>query len=335
MQIPGTVYAGSPAAPTLDPTNEWSAANNRLAFSGMALRNSEIIVAASGGHSDYSGNEVTAISIDVDAPTWTLLKAGSIPTMDVAYYSDGTPTSRHTYWSPQWSAVRNRVMLHYTRYSYGNAVSFPASNGFSLDANAWDHAGTWSNGYSALCQDSSGNCWASSGYFTLMKWTAATDTWAATATFSDAVYPNLAFDSLHNQLFQLSWGNGEGSGSGVTAFTYNASGTIQTAISFNASAAYTRFVADAPLLAAMDYDPDNDRYLFYDGRGSRAGRIYVITPNSGTTWDMSIMMLGSGSVTPSDVAGAGVLNRFRYVPALKGFVLLARATTNLLFIRTS
>jgi hypothetical protein len=50
---------------------------------------------------------------------------------------------------------------------------------------------------------------------------------------------------------------------------------------------------------------------------------------------MSVLALGPASVTPSDPTGAGVNNRFRYVPKLKGFVLLANSATNLYFIRTA
>ena len=334
IAIPGTAAAGSAADPAGSPANQWSDSNLRLAYSGLALRGTELVLAAVGGHSDYSGNEVTSIDISLNAPVWQLRHAKSATaTMDVPYYSDGMPTSRHVYWSSQWNSARNRVMLHNTTFSYGNAVSFPASNGFNLDTNKWDAAGTWSDGYEALCQDSSGNCWASSGYFTLMKWTAATDTWAATATFNNPVYPNLSFDSLRNQLFQLSWGDGEGSGAGVTAFTYDVSGTIQTAISFNASAAYTQFVADAPLLAAMDYDRVNDKFYFYASTSGATDRIYTITPNAGTVWDMAIVTVTG--VIPPLASGAGIMNRLCYVAPLTGFVCMPDGISDIIFIRTA
>jgi len=49
---------------------------------------------------------------------------------------------------------------------------------------------------------------------------------------------------------------------------------------------------------------------------------------------MSILTLGAGSVTPMANGGSGVNNRFRYVPALKGFVLLAARQANVYFIKT-
>ena len=86
----------------------------------------------------------------------------------------------------------------------------------------------------------------------------------------------------------------------------------------------------------MDYDVDNDRFLFYGGASpTAAGRIYVIQPTSGDTWDLSQLLLAPGSRIPPPIPPAGVHNRFRYVPALKGFILLAKGNDNLYFIRTS
>jgi hypothetical protein len=338
FEIPNTIHAGSVAAPSDDPKDIYCSSNVRLSFSGMGLRNAEIILAAGGGHGDYSGNEVTSIDLSADAPVWQLRSPATpvgLRSPNVAYYSDGKPTARHSYWSLQWSAINNRLMLHYTQFSYGSAVSFPNTNGFNLDNNTWDPENTWPNGVPALCQDNKGNCWASTGYFTLNKWTPATDTWTATGTFNDAVYPTLAYDALRDQLFQLSWGDGVCCGIGVNAFKYNASGTTQTAITFNPSAAYTQFQADKPFMAGMSYDPDNDRFLFFDGRtnATNDSNVYVITPNSGTVWDMGILSVSG--LTPPVARGAGVNNRFCYVASLKGFVYMASGTENVYFLRTS
>jgi hypothetical protein len=50
---------------------------------------------------------------------------------------------------------------------------------------------------------------------------------------------------------------------------------------------------------------------------------------------MSILALGAGSVTPPPVPDSGVYSRFRYVPELKGFMLLPNNTSNIFFLRTS
>ncbi|MBC7465766.1 MAG: hypothetical protein H7256_07225 [Bdellovibrio sp.] len=85
----------------------------------------------------------------------------------------------------------------------------------------------------------------------------------------------------------------------------------------------------------MDYDPDNDRFLFYDGRGSAMGRVFVIKASSGNTYDMSLMPVTVGSVKPTETTPAGINSNFKYVPRLKGFILLPRRSSNLFFIKTA
>lgn len=106
-------------------------------------------------------------------------------------------------------------------------------------------------------------------------------------------------------------------------------------MTFNPSAALTQFLADTPNYPAMDYDSANDQFLFYDGHGTGAGRIYAIQPNAGNTWDLNILPLAAGSLMPPAVPDAGINGRFVYVPSLKGFVMLPKGSANLWFIRTS
>ena len=80
----------------------------------------------------------------------------------------------------------------------------------------------------------------------------------------------------------------------------------------------------------MDYDEANDRFLFYSG--VETGKVYVITPNAGTVWDLSVLPV---SGVPSAAVGAGINKRFRYLPTLGGFVLLTAASSNLFFLTTS
>ena len=337
--IPGTIHAGSAAAPSDDPTDPYASSNRRLSYSGMGLRNSEIILAANGGHEDYSGNEVTSLDLAQDAPAWVLRSAASPSSaisMDVPYYSDGKPSPRHTYWSTIWSAQHNRLMLHYTRFVWGKGVSFGDSNGFNLDTNTWDAQGTWgTSNYTGGCADAQGNVYAiGMGYFSLNKWTSSTGVWSTVATYDEAINFNpVVFDPTRGHLFALAWGDGQGDGTGLNAIRI--AGNTKTNITFNASAALTQFKSDQPIYSAMEYDPVNDQYLFYEGGAGRTGRVYVVKPNSSAVWDLSILSLGAGSVLPDAAVGAGVFNRFKYVPALRGFVLMSSGTSNVYFMRTA
>ncbi len=88
----------------------------------------------------------------------------------------------------------------------------------------------------------------------------------------------------------------------------------QVSITINDGPALAQFKSDLPTYAGMDYDPDNDHFLFYCGQAGGEGRVYVVTPNATTTWDMSILPLGPGSVTPPAVPGAACSVAFVMCP---------------------
>lgn len=329
FEIPNSVHAGSPAAPSENPSDPFCNSTRRLAYSGLARKGTQIVLAATGGHNDYGGNEVTGIELGADSPAWRLLRAGSpadkvVP--DVPYYLDGLPTSRHTYGQHHFSTTRNRLMLHYSRFVYGSALSFGATNGFNLELNEWDRASTWANGLPAIGRDERDYVWAVTAYYRLHRWDPAADSWAQTATFAVPIYGPLAHDTLRDQLFTLAWGDGFGSGVGVVASKYNAYGTVQTPIQFNVNAAYLQFQADAPAYASMAYDPNDDRYVFWDGISRR---LYQIKPNAGTLWDISIVST-TGSLPP---AASYAHSRMAYVPALRGCVFMPSGHESMYFIR--
>ncbi len=343
VEIPNTALTGSAGAPGETP-GDINAESNRAvtAYSGMGLREdtSEIWIACAGGHSDSSDNAVRSIALNVNAPTWQL-RSPATPfasrTPDAAYYADGKPTSRHTYWSTQWSSTRRRLMIHRTRFSWPTAISFEISNGFNPDTNTWDPPNSYSTPVQqAAARDSSDNVWAGNRT-TLYKWTALTDRWSVTGQFGGGDFPlgPMACDPHRNELFWLAIGDGQGYGSHLNSWAVSGDGTVRRQITFNPSAAFSQFIADNPAYAALEYDPDNRRYLFYAAQSGRTNRIYVVTPNGGSVWDMSLLALDTAGVTPVDATTAGVLNKFRYVPALRGFVLMSKAVNNLYFIRTA
>lgn len=77
------------------------------------------------------------------------------------------------------------------------------------------------------------------------------------------------------------------------------------------------------------------RFLLYSGQGDAAGRVYVVEASESDARALTLLELGPGSTPPPASPGSGVNNRFRYVPGLCGFVLLADAASNLQFLRTA
>jgi hypothetical protein len=353
ISISGTTHAGSAADPTSD-----GRSNDRIAFSNIALVGTQAVLAATGGHGDYFGNEVSSIELNEDSPSWTLRKARvelASVTLDTnpawaGYNADGTPSSRHTYDSVHYSTTRSRLMLHRTRFSYPSANSKNASNGFNLATNTWDAAGTWADGYTAMCRDGSDNVWAIAGA-SLFKWTAATDTWASVASVAGYIYGTefgpLCHDSLRDKLVLFKYGGGSGfDGPSIALCTFSMTGT-QTFITLSAgsSSAAAQFVADQGSYATMDYDTVNDCFWYWSGMSNTNGvaYLYKLTPNATTVWDLSIQTLtgtapvyigpdASGVVTGRRV---GAHARMKYVQALGGLVFMTAGSVPLQFVRTS
>jgi hypothetical protein len=319
-EIPGTSGAGGAAV------DAWGAlAENKTT--------AELYIAASGGHSDSSDNRVVSISLMVDAPAWVLRHVSSPnPVADVLYYPDGLPTSRHLYHHLHYLPAFNAVLLGGCRFGFGGGTpTGPGMDAFDLSTNKWLPRNTFAditpfNEY-VVEIDQTGAAWTPSG----LRFVASTNTWSKPGTgvglgrFPHATAP------ARSSIFSLQFGDGQGFdlNLGVVARRLNTTTGNSEAITFNPSPALTQFTAAQPNYAGMDYDAANDRFLFYSG--GEPGTVYVITPNTSTTWDISLLPTTG---VPGAPGGAGVNKRFRYLPSLAGFVLLPRSGTNLFFLRT-
>jgi len=357
------VMTNSPAWMAGKSLNEWIEIPNTSgaggaaigAFSGLALREatSELVIGAAGGHSDSSDNRVVSLVLETDSPKWILrIPPSPLVKIDVSHYADGTPSSRHTYQNTYYIESLNRLFLFGAYGTFGNAYQFKTVDAFSFQTNQWDPPGTWA----PLPQDSNLGAVKIPGtddVFTssLHKWSAAQATrayqagnpstievWSSpitTRTDTPVRWP-LAYDKLRNQFFSLQFGDGQGYGQ-QTAFASRIDLTtgVQMKITIKPSSVFDLFLHEAPTYSAMDYDPENDRFLFYSGIGVAAGRIYVIKPSAGTEWEMSLFATTASSPQPPATPGAGVNSNFKYIPRLKGFVLLPNGSSNLFFLKTA
>lgn len=326
------------------------------AFSGMAMREatSEIIIGAAGGHGDGGDNRVVSLVLAADQPKWiTHIGPSPYAEIDVSHYKDGTPSARHTYQNTYYIESLDRLFLFGARFTYGVAISFADVDAFSFKTNQWDPPGTWAP-MPTLGEFGSVKVPGTDDVFgnNLTKWSASTATAAykagnssSTSVWSQPITTRtntairwpLSYDKKRNLLFNLQYGDGQGyDGPNVYASKIDLSSGVQTKITFKPSSAYSTFIAEAPVYAAMDYDPENDLYLFYSGQGAAAGRVYVIKPSSTSTeWEMSLMQITANSPLPPASTYAGLNSNFKYVPALKGFILLADRGSNLFFIKTA
>ena len=326
--IPGTAGGGGAAL---------------AAYSGMALKRStsEMIVAAAGGHNDSADNRVVSIRLDQDAPAWVQRMAPSSSVQrNVAYYADGKPSARHLYWSIHHLSSTDRVMLMGVQFSYGDAWTFSSVDGFDLSTDRWDAAGTHRNilgsAYGSILNPNTGDIWTVQGS-SVFKWSATTKSQSQTASFSGEEFARFGvYDTVRDQVVSIGFGDGLGYGNhpNLNAWKVNAAGTARTRITFNPSAGYSQFIADAPSMAGIDHDLVQDKFYFFAASESAPQRVYVITPNSTAKWDIAVLTLGAGTGIPS-FAPNGVYTRFRYVPALRGFAYVDPYDKDIWFLRTS
>lgn len=326
MEIPGTSGAGGTSIES---------------YSGWAkLPNGKLAITLAGGHTDGVRNSTVIIDLMVNAPAWVEIGPPSpTHTYEVAYEEDGKPVCCHTYYSTMWVPTTNRLMRFGAIYvSISGNTSYFTVDGFSLDTNTWDPAGTYVNlpqGQAGTGYNPITNKVLLSGGVQYYEPLTGAVTNIATGGINMPRAP-WTWDSTRNQFFGLCFGDNQEVSQHLGVVAVKVAGATASAITIAESAARTQFVADVPYYAGMTYDPVNDCYLFYCGsRAGTAGRIYKVTPNNTTTWDMSIFSYGSGGITPAQTVASGIMSKFTYVPELNGVVMMTTKATNLYFMRTS
>src|SRR5688572_17474908 len=103
-EIPST--AMSSVAPNPVPYGSTGPSSKVVAWTSLVVdtRTSKVYSVANGGHNDYAGNEVDALTLETENPFWTEVLA-STPSAQIpnpgdgsSYYGDGRPVSRHSYY---------------------------------------------------------------------------------------------------------------------------------------------------------------------------------------------------------------------------------------------
>lgn len=328
MQIPGTAGYGG---------------GGLRAYSGVAVAGSELFSCAAGGHLDSSDNRVASIDLSADAPAWqTRIAASSSVQANVPWYTDGKPTSRHTYSSTHYVSSLGKVFLLGVKAAYGGSASdFPDVAAFDPATDTWSAAGDYpdvtASPYFFLCLDPSGNAWTVANE-SVWKWTASTQTSALLKNFLSGEMARVAaWDKTHDQLVTIGHGNGWGTGTTLNAYKISSDGQTRTALTLTGTD-LTQFNTDACPYPALDWDDTNACFYYYGCPAGAPGRVYKITPNSGASWAIEIVALGSGTSNPQALpaGNGGVNNRFRYVASLGGFAYVDTATgANISFLRTA
>lgn len=343
----GAIYAGmaapatTPAWLTGKPLNEWfqisgtalmGSGSQADEFCGMALVESggraTAVLTAAGGHSNAADNRVVACDLMADAPSWTVRHAASASVQpDVAYYSDGRPSSRHFYWNCHHVQSLDRVIMVGGPVVYGSGIGKLKVDGFNLSTNQWDgvvadQPGVSGSGYAdcsivmtnAVLNPTTGDIWSWGNFYNIYKWSATTQTQSLVASFGTQFKGAGAWDTTRNKLVFFGYAN---AGAIADAWIVAGDGLTRTALTFNASSAYSAWVAaQGNETGNVVYDQVRDRFYWFNCNAG--GAVYILTPNSSGPWDVSVLTQGAGSTPPP--SGLYTYSRFRYVKALDGLV---------------
>lgn len=332
-EISGTNQANH----TVTPTQTGGRANRVNAWNGMAVNTvtGRLYQAANGGHADYGGNEVLMIDLTQDSPAWSTLLAPSAVsdyTIDQVYYSDGKPSSTHSYYAQQIIRSRNRLFRVGSGSNWGTGnFQDPKMHAFNLGANAWDSAGafqdvanggdSYSRGY-AICQhpttediyvacvnrlwrfDTSANQWDQ-----LAAWPSGSG--SSVYGRASAVNPNTNKILFFGDAYNL----------GTGGLEYDITGNTFSEIDFTGPQS-TAF--GSRINACGHWDEDEGAFLV---KSSTGGVVYSVNPS---TYAVSIKAT-TGS--PPDCFN-GCWGRFMPVSVLGGYVMMPVGNGNLWFLPT-
>jgi hypothetical protein len=303
-------------------------------YGGLAWRDDvtglEACSLANGGHGgNLTNNRVMSIRLDVDAPAWVERKAASDATgWDTVgtqpYMPDGTPAPRHTYWYNWWVPQLGRYMLLGGRFFGSGAYDHPVTDGFDPVTNRWDPAMTYPNHTNRVTfimngefMTLSSDQWSKLDPMT-MAWTSGP--LSGTGSIARAGH---AWDSKRNRIFHLSSGDNWSVGGAINSTVVDPTTTpwTKSAVSFNPSSAWTDFQAAAPMFLGSNllYDPDAERFYFYNGGTEGPQKVFRITPNTTTTWDMDVIPVTG--LAPAS-SGAGVHTKLHYSSRLRVLFLM-------------
>lgn len=332
-QIEGTALASAPMAVRTHPKLSFSGPKAKvIAWTGFALdtRDSALYSAASGGHMDYAGNEVNRLALQDDAPKWTEPRPATPVeqvVMNAAYYADGRPTSRHSYYGTWVDEVRGRVML-VGGSRWGDGSSPGTMDGYDIAKRDWDKAGTYAVpgkqfdpliGSAIVADRRSGDAFAFSNW-NINRWDGAGNRWEQVVANSRIYgqYAAAALDTKRARIFVLG-----GSGKAHGYLDLAAKKVVQVPISGPAAEALLRGRGNG-----MVYDPLLDAYLVHTGEAG--GTVHRIDAQ---TFKLDTLPVTGGAGQPA--TANGVWRRFLYVPKLKGVVYVPTYDGNVWFLRTN
>lgn len=346
------------------------------AWGAIAMRDDgdglvQSVILAGGGHTNSNDNRVFSIDWSDENPAWVVRviasvtkyssNSGNTANTRTNYYSwdvtpgdNPKPGSSHLYDYLGWSKYAQKYYRYgatgtYILGDFSQCVDSIAPIDIGGGIWQWDAPGTNplfpynSNGASqARGNPNDGYIWCA-GY----KWRPGDSSWSVQSIYNSpytdkARFP-FAYDISRDCIFNFQYGDGQDRGSFgdvvLAKQTFLTAGTHRS-ITLSAGAALTKFLADKPDYAGMDYDSYNDYYLFmYDRNdGVNIQGLMKINPDPAGTanWTIENFTIAGGGVTPgrTPTDGSGVNGRLKYSPTMGGFYYISKSSDNVYFMKT-
>ena len=339
-EIPNTAL--SSVDPAVRPLGNTGPRSKIDAWCGACLkrRGSVYMLGAAGGHSDYAGNEVDALALNVTTPRWTQLR-GPTSNADIIgraqFYLDRRPSATHTYYATQFIENLNRMLVFASGGAYGPFPPAPSdwpyvgsrrSFSFNVATGDWDppdyvaqFTGIGDDINGALCvkHPVTNDVYYSRNYAPgWYKWESATNTWSMLSkTGRSPWYCGAAIDPLRNRMLIV------GGYSALPPEVRNLNGA-KVAVAFAGLGATALALSGYP---SVIYDETMDRYIVAFNSGN-AIRILRVHPE---TWHVDEPAMTRKAPTART---NGLQNAMQYVPELRGFVVANRYDGNVYFVRT-
>lgn len=320
---------------TLDPCSSGSCSYSgatgqksvMLAWSGGTYDTKrDRLVVWGGGHGDYAGNEIYAF--DVNTLKWARITAPSTSVSNGESYSDGRPSSRHTYSGIVYLANADKLWVsNGSIWESGGCTTgtwmydfsaVPAESGWSKQSS---YPGEGKCGAVAVYDSASGMAWfnGKAGLYTFNPGNLSSPWTQRNQEGSVPLYLSGAIDSKRKKLVMI--------GSGYAYIhDISQSGTVVRQ-NLSSSGATDIISAGAPGLA---YDPVSDRIVAWNGGSS------VYSLNMDTLVWTKLGPAASNSVTPSQVTAAGgTFGRFQYIPSKNAFIAVNATNENVYIYKLS
>src|SRR5687767_3484560 len=190
FEIPNTALSSVPPNPV--PPGSSGPSSKVLAWTSFVVdtRTSKVYSVANGGHNDYAGNEVDALTLEVENPFWTEVLA-STPNAQIpnpgngsSYYGDGRPVSRHSYYGVTLDTFNDRIMLFGGGHWYQLGGFHAATSSYNIGANSYNGSGAHPDIPSVLggvpaysVNPQTGDVYALRN-FSLARWLRSANTWS-------------------------------------------------------------------------------------------------------------------------------------------------------------